>query len=127
MKPKTASPALPTWRSDHCQGKGKRKKIVIRRRKRDVYLEVRARVLAIRQLDPAKVTCKEVRLTKEALAVELGVTEDCVVRALQKLNQEGLVYQRSNSIPHERWSMRGSESSWQASTYKVRWPETPVG
>jgi hypothetical protein len=125
--PKTASPAKPGWKCSHCQGSGKRRRIVIRRRKRDVYDEVKAKVMAIQAMkDPG---WSDRRVTKEQLAVDLGVTEDCVVQALHRLNLEGLVYRRSNKAPHDSKreypdpDFRGrtvGDASWQGSTYLVR-------
>lgn len=133
--PKTAQPAKPGWKCSHCQGKGKRRKVYfIRRSKRDVYAEVKAKVLAVRDR-PKKwegLQYWDQHWTKEQLAVELGVTEDCVVRAMRQLNIEGLVYQRVNKAPHDSKreypdpsfsGKRYGDASWCGSTYGVRWPE----
>ena len=131
--PKTAQPAKPGWKCSHCQGNGKRRKVYfIRRSKRDVYAEVKAKVLAVRALPKESLQWQQRWFTKEQLAVDLGVTEDCVVRALRQLNIEGLVYQRVNKAPHDSKreypdpsfsGKRYGDASWCGSTYGVRWPD----
>jgi|APSaa5957512622_1039677.scaffolds.fasta_scaffold113694_2 hypothetical protein len=116
-------------------GNHKRKKVHIRRKKRDCYEEVKEVVQAkIREWvvksktkdDPFEVHHFMPRVTKEGLAIKLEAYEKDVHKALMRLNREGLVYQRANVAPHNAragWMWYGhDESAWQASTYKIRIP-----
>lgn len=124
-KPKTAGLATPAWRCAHCQGKGKRHKVFfVPRKKRDVYEDVKAKIMAIRAMPPDKRAYRDTLLYKETLAVELGVHPDCVVQALARLNREGLVSQRYNRPPHDcrrsKGMDHGPDDSWMGSYYSVR-------
>lgn len=117
---KTAQPAMPTWRCDHCQGKGKRRRVFfVRHDKKDAYGAILAIVLA-EQAKPAK---DRKRLTREELAVSLGIHSSFVHHALMRLNQEGLINQRQNRPPHDSTRDLGNsvgDSAWCASTYSIR-------
>ena len=131
---KPAGLAAPTNRCGHCQGDGKRRKVFfVRAKKVRPEVAYKAVVRVIERIRADYVAGRQTRymsgVTREGLAVELGLHKDCIHLALMRLVREGVLETKRNMAPHDssrdRWHWGKGDSAWMASFYQLRGPEAP--